>query len=168
MAWTTPKTFAALDVLTAAELNTHVRDNLDYLYDRGPWRHLFADGAINDTLSPSTTEQYNLYSGAGIAVPVDGFVISRGWVKVETSTNGVQDFTVNPVSPMAGESTSERADSGTGIARWTTPFIYYSGALTAGATFSPKVQVNCGNGAPDLIVLGLSVVHELSSAVSTW
>lgn len=28
MAWTTPKTFAASDILTAAELNTHVRDNL--------------------------------------------------------------------------------------------------------------------------------------------
>lgn len=28
MAWTSPKTWAANDVLTAADLNTHVRDNL--------------------------------------------------------------------------------------------------------------------------------------------
>jgi hypothetical protein len=31
MAWTTPKTFAALTELTASELNTHLRDNLNYL-----------------------------------------------------------------------------------------------------------------------------------------
>jgi hypothetical protein len=29
MAWTTPKTFVANDTLTAAELNTHLRDNLN-------------------------------------------------------------------------------------------------------------------------------------------
>ena len=29
MAWTTPKTFTAGSVLTAAELNTHLRDNLN-------------------------------------------------------------------------------------------------------------------------------------------
>jgi hypothetical protein len=34
MAWTTPKTWIAGSVLTAAEMNTHVRDNLSYLYDQ--------------------------------------------------------------------------------------------------------------------------------------
>ncbi len=33
MAWTTPKTFVAGAVLTAAELNTHMRDNLNHLFD---------------------------------------------------------------------------------------------------------------------------------------
>ena len=33
MAWTTPKTWSAA-TLTSSELNTHVRDNLDYLYAR--------------------------------------------------------------------------------------------------------------------------------------
>lgn len=31
MAWTTPKTWAALSTLTATDLNTHLRDNLNYL-----------------------------------------------------------------------------------------------------------------------------------------
>lgn len=32
--WTSPKTWADAIALTAAELNTYVRDNLQYLYDR--------------------------------------------------------------------------------------------------------------------------------------
>lgn len=32
--WTTPPTFVAAAALTAAELNTYVRDNTQYLYDR--------------------------------------------------------------------------------------------------------------------------------------
>lgn len=31
MAWTTPRTWAAAEVVTAALLNTHLRDNLDFL-----------------------------------------------------------------------------------------------------------------------------------------
>lgn len=34
MAWTTPKTWAAAELATAANLNLHVRDNLAYLYDQ--------------------------------------------------------------------------------------------------------------------------------------
>jgi hypothetical protein len=32
--WTSPKTWSAGSPVTAAELNTHLRDNLTYLYDR--------------------------------------------------------------------------------------------------------------------------------------
>jgi len=31
MAWTTPRSYAAGDLITAAILNTHIRDNLKYL-----------------------------------------------------------------------------------------------------------------------------------------
>lgn len=36
MAWTTPATWPGSTVMTAGSLNTHVRDNLDYLYDYKP------------------------------------------------------------------------------------------------------------------------------------
>jgi hypothetical protein len=35
MAWTTPRTWGATDVATAAQFNTNIRDNFDYL--RGTW-----------------------------------------------------------------------------------------------------------------------------------
>lgn len=37
MAWTTPRTWADAETVTAALMNTHVRDNLNYLYDPGDW-----------------------------------------------------------------------------------------------------------------------------------
>ncbi len=37
MAWTTPKTWVADDVLTASELNTHVRDNLEAATEWTPY-----------------------------------------------------------------------------------------------------------------------------------
>lgn len=43
MAWTSPRTWVAGEVVTAAELNTHVRDNLNYLHDNpvgSTWNHI--------------------------------------------------------------------------------------------------------------------------------
>lgn len=36
MAWSAPKTWAGTEVLTSADMNTYVRDNLDYLFDSTP------------------------------------------------------------------------------------------------------------------------------------
>jgi hypothetical protein len=36
MAFTTPKTWAGTEVLTSADMNTYVRDNIDYLFDSCP------------------------------------------------------------------------------------------------------------------------------------
>lgn len=35
MAWTTPASYAVSEIVTAAKLNTHIRDNLDYLKGNG-------------------------------------------------------------------------------------------------------------------------------------
>lgn len=37
MAWTNPRTWADAETVTAAIMNLHVRDNLNYLYDPGDW-----------------------------------------------------------------------------------------------------------------------------------
>lgn len=34
MAWTTPKTWSSYETVTAAMMNTYIRDNQNYLYDR--------------------------------------------------------------------------------------------------------------------------------------
>lgn len=54
MAWTTPKTWAALETLTSTDMNTYVRDNTAYLKNRPSQSHIrtTADG---DTSSTSTT-----------------------------------------------------------------------------------------------------------------
>lgn len=46
MAWTSPTTWAAAAVVTAAQLNTHLRDNITYLKD-------ILDGVQNQTVQPT-------------------------------------------------------------------------------------------------------------------
>src|SRR4030095_8765276 len=51
MAWTTPKTWSAGETLTAANFNTHIRDNLN-----ATWR-LIARKTADETVSATTTLQ---------------------------------------------------------------------------------------------------------------
>jgi len=63
MAWTSPKTWTAGDVLTASELNQHVRDNLAYLKDEADGAaeeledlsELATDGVLNKSAFPAGT-----------------------------------------------------------------------------------------------------------------
>lgn len=50
MAWTDPRTWVASEYVTATLMNTHLRDNLDYLYDamRGAWMD------VTDTMTYSS------------------------------------------------------------------------------------------------------------------
>lgn len=68
MAWTAPKTFNTGDVLPASDLNTHLRDNLIFLHNRG------ADLASATTVTP--THGFHKVTGTttvdNIASPTDG------------------------------------------------------------------------------------------------
>ena len=62
MAWTTPKTWAANDVLTAADMNTHVRDNLDALQTWTSWTPTWTATGGTPTLGDGTlTGSYIAY-----------------------------------------------------------------------------------------------------------
>jgi hypothetical protein len=56
MAWTSPLTWAVGQLVTAAQMNIHVRDNLQFLYDRGiPGSSKIAETIlVADTVSPIT------------------------------------------------------------------------------------------------------------------
>jgi len=58
MAWTSPRTWVAGEIVTAALLNTHVRDNLNDLAD-GSWGRdtAFVRKAANESVVASTTVQ---------------------------------------------------------------------------------------------------------------
>ena len=62
MAWTTPKTWVANDVLTAADMNTHVRDNLDALQTWTSWTPTWTATGGTPTLGNGTlTGSYIAY-----------------------------------------------------------------------------------------------------------
>lgn len=63
MAWTTPRTWVSLELVTASIMNTHVRDNLS---DLDANRSIFA-GLIrrNGSISPAPGSDQNDYSPSG-------------------------------------------------------------------------------------------------------
>jgi hypothetical protein len=67
MAWTDPKTWDVGEVLTASDLNTHLRDDLDYLHDNPPYALL--DSVSNSSYAGWGSEADLL---TGTAVDYDG------------------------------------------------------------------------------------------------
>lgn len=98
MAWTTPKTFVSLDVLTAAELNTHLRDNLQYLYDlpklTAARAHMTSDKNITGsgvwTQIDTFTEDYdygNAFASNAYTVPSTGLYDIKAQINVTQANN---------------------------------------------------------------------------------
>lgn len=74
MAWTTPRTWTTGELVTASIMNTHVRDNFEYLYDRATSYAIIADhktagtGSGNYTANAWTARDLNteVYDADGI------------------------------------------------------------------------------------------------------
>ena len=65
MGWTTPKTWATNELVTAAMLNTHLRDNLNFLFTPN-----FNEVAINNFSTTSTS--YVDITGASVNITTTG------------------------------------------------------------------------------------------------
>ena len=77
MTWTTPKTWVTGEALTASDLNTHVRDNLDYLKD-----------AIDDLTSPPT-DHYECDEASDYTTTSTSFVaVDSTNLRLTITTNG--------------------------------------------------------------------------------
>lgn len=60
MSWNPPQTWVTSQLVTAADLNTDLRDNLNYLYDRANWDS--ASSASNFTITSTTYAQVGTLS----------------------------------------------------------------------------------------------------------
>ena len=71
MAWTSPRTWTTGELVTAALMNTHVRDNLSYLYTLAATPLTVKTVVVGE--SPYTAAGYNviLCNTAGGAIEVD-------------------------------------------------------------------------------------------------
>lgn len=83
MPWTTPRTWVAKEKITAALLNTHLRDNLDYLYSNAP--AIVSSGYA--TVGNSTTETtVHTQSLAANALGTKGAAVLTGHMQFQTDT----------------------------------------------------------------------------------
>ena len=116
--WTAPRTWVALENPTAALLNTHLRDNLTYLYDNLPYRAtLFHDALIVEsgnglTISQNSNQMYNYFAYQSGASDGDtfthSFVVGAGTYTLSllghTATNcGLLDIEIDGVQVESGQ-----------------------------------------------------------------
>jgi hypothetical protein len=107
MAWTTPKTWALGDVVTHTELNTYVRDNLNWLYDPTASAKIWLSAA---QAIPNDTEQTIVWLVGGVdwndgpmwasgnpsrfTAPVDGYYLVDATVVFEANATGYRYLAV--------------------------------------------------------------------------
>lgn len=157
--WTSPKTWADAIALTAAELNTYVRDNLQYIYDRLGTQIVVLSSDVTKssaTFSDLTGLSFTVASGKNYMV--SGFLTYE-----HSTTTGGPIISFNQpggsarlLATYAGETSSTSADrdwvstidGGTGVATAVssgTPFgielsIRYQ--CTASGTFALRIARN--------------------------
>lgn len=125
--WTSPKTWVAGSPVTAAELNTHLRDNLTFLYDR--------DVGLTPTLSADVTRNSAAFANlTGLSFSCEagknyGIVGSIMWTHSSTSGGPIFSWTdpggvTSVLFDYTGETSSTSStrdwvasdDGGTGVA----------------------------------------------------
>lgn len=126
MAWTTPRTWVTGEVVTAAQMNTHVRDDLNYLYN-GRERCRVTDPVqtiTNDTETAiafsaegydTATMHDNATNNTRITIPTNGVYLlnangyfsgdADGYRKISILWNGVTEFAAAHTRPAGTELT---------------------------------------------------------------
>ncbi|MCA0456134.1 MAG: hypothetical protein LCI00_19305 [Chloroflexi bacterium] len=134
--WTTPKSWATSELLTAALLNTHLRDNLDWL--KTP------PAGIDTAMSIATTSATLVdvtgsaisvtTTGGGLDVFFTGAIYSSGIATLTYALNidGIIPVTFNLVSPAANTLLNAS-------------FAYHIAGVSVGAhTLKMQVSTNAG------------------------
>jgi hypothetical protein len=118
MAWTDPQTWTPGTTLTAANLNTYVRDNLDWLYDNLPIRATLWHGDSNVETGnvivsvAESNQRFNGYAhqhvGANSDVFTQSFVLGEGTytfvvLGVKTSGSGLLDWDIDGTTIETGQ-----------------------------------------------------------------
>lgn len=104
MPFTTPKTWAVDELLTANDMNTHIRDNLAALKD--PPSAIYDGGTLTHTTTSSTFADVDAVN-LKLSVTITGDTVLIGFVGECSSASSASvlglDITVNGVSVTGGE-----------------------------------------------------------------
>lgn len=126
MAWTAPRTWAAFEVVTAANFNTHLRDNLKYLKGQAG-TIAFEDGA---TFAAAVT-----VDGSGAQIIADNSAAAfRGFWGVNNSSLSIWDVNRSPITGTFDDTAKSHARialDGTGSAS-SIQFLTANAANTVG------------------------------------
>jgi hypothetical protein len=156
MAWTSPKTWATGDVLTAADMNTYLRDNTDHLNDD-------IEGTIESNATTATagtdtttsTSYTDLAGGAGpsrtVTVRPTGRLLISWAVRMQNDTTGASCFTDFALTGANSRSASDTTatqfvrESSNSQARYA-GFEILTGLSAGSTTITLKYRVSAGTG----------------------
>lgn len=136
MAWTTPRTWVAGETVTAAQLNAHIRDNLDFLHSKD---HASAYQSTNQALTTSTYEAITFDSEhfdsntmhststatSRVKCNSDGLYLVVFKVQFETNTTGVRRIQLR-------ENAAASSTGGTARGIWNGPGLTSEDTVIAG------------------------------------
>ncbi len=123
-AWTTPHTYIVGEVLTAATMNTFVRDNETYLFDRLS----VLGGTPSVPVTMTTINTY--YTGASLSVPAGTWQLIAA-VAVQTSLAGDRvDFSVFNSTDSTEIAVRRQANSGVFVAATLAVGVVFAGTKT--------------------------------------
>lgn len=141
MAWTTPRTWVAGEVPTAAIMNAHVRDNLNALKD--PPTDL--DQNWNTTISTTSTSFVNI-TGAEVTITTTGGRVMIGFHTPHAASGGTTTYFTLTIdgTEISGHANGVALVAAAGTSQMC--FVYLTAALSAGA-HTIRVQWRVDSGA---------------------
>lgn len=156
--YTTPRTWTAAELVTASIMNTHVRDNLDYLKARPVARFADLDGTVLSTTSTSFVD----VTGASVSITTSGssrlLIMTSGSVQSTGATSACY-FTLVVDGTNQGDA-SLGVQGVQAITGTDTPFssVFITSAAVSDGAHTVKVQFRTTGGVT-------SAVRQISFAV---
>lgn len=153
MAWTSPMTFAANAVLTAAQLNTHLRDNL------------------NETAPAKATEAGQIFVSTGLNA-IAARSPSANYVGTSETTSGNSYGDLATVGPSVTRTTGSRAMVFFACRMWNTGSAYthasyeVSGATSIAASDAKSIAVRLTSGQGDGSAGGRHAGHQMETGLN--
>jgi len=142
MAWITPRTWVASEVVSASTMNTHLRDNLDFLQHSPVWIEARSGGAGGASLFGSDWVDYDLTGQWGPVrfCKVGNWVMSVGLATPTVVSPAVPIYTLpvgyRPVRSLVAQSTAAEnaggGDTSGNNERVPTTFIGNNGGISTG------------------------------------
>lgn len=160
MAWSTPRTWVAGELVTASVMNAHLRDQLNALDDRAYMKHgsgwISAPSTWNTSNQAFTNTTEVLLTTGGSGGTIYARVVSQ--VNVSAAGTGVTSFNVRSQGLVEAASGASGAVA-TNIPIYTPTAI--TGALTTGWKYFDSNWVALSALATDLSAYGWAVIRPL-------
>lgn len=90
MAWTTPRTWTTAELVTAANMNTYISDNLSYLYSNIPPSEIGVSQTVNNTNVETTLGTVTVAAGT---LGTTGLVWGETALRATQASGGAMNFT---------------------------------------------------------------------------